>query len=354
MPSEELDQDQSATEGWYYVRRGEPRGPVTQRYLKALFDNGELGAETLIRGPGVSRWAAAAEVEEPAFVAPTTRESLPDDIPERIALEAAGRSLAVHDEMALADDVEAEIEPLELPELPEIPEIPELPDSVDLSGDAPQDTGTRSESGSQQSSGVVMSEASERLGEALEATPSSVVEADDSRPSGPSPYDLTETGSEGSEPPPSPYEMEHEGPVEEDGLSLDEVLGEVERHREDASDRRRREEIRKASLRLRFEDLVLSTIKPALRKLMQRLHQQGYPTRLRQIDKHHLRFEFTLETSRLIRCRLEIALKPKGLVEFVFLRDLQELSEELVHLDDLDSEKIQAKIAAFVKMSLQR
>ncbi|MEM9407189.1 MAG: GYF domain-containing protein [Acidobacteriota bacterium] len=317
MSSEDASQTEPAAESWYYVRRGEPRGPVTMRYLKALFDNGELGAETLIRGPGVERWSAAAEVEEPAFVAaaPDERRPTPEDLPERISLEAAGGSLAVYEEMALSESAAEDDFDLAVPEIPSLPEPPPIG--------------------------------------AIEADPSGEDELLQVE-SGPSPYDLSDSSSSEEAPPPSPYEApEAERPVEEDGLSLDDVLGEVERHREDAVDRRRRQEIRKASLRLRFEDLSHGTIKPALRTLMQRLHKQGYPTRLRQIDKHQLRFEFTLETSRLIRCRLEIALKPKGLVEFVFLRDLQELSQELVHLDDLDDEKIHAKIAAFVKMSLQ-
>lgn len=315
MSSEDLSEDEPAAESWFYVRRGEPRGPVTLRYLRALFENGELGAETLVRGPGVERWAAASEIDEPELVAerpPAGRP--PQDIPERITLEAEGDALAVHEEMALVESTESDgfhIEALTLPELP----LPD-PDGRDAAqGDSPE----------------------------LE-TPQVI--------GTPSPYDLTDA-PEDSAPPPSPYETpEEEGPVEERGLSLDDVLGEVERHREDAVDRRRREEIRRAALRLRFEDLTQELIKPALRLLMQRLHQQGYPTRLRQLDKQQLRFEFTLETSRLIRCRLEVTLKPQGFVEFVFLRDLQELSEELIHLDDLDSETIHAKIAAFVKMSL--
>ena len=89
---------------------------------------------------------------------------------------------------------------------------------------------------------------------------------------------------------------------------------------------------------VRFEQIADATIKPALRQLMQRLHRRGYPTRLREMHRHHLRFEFTLETSRIIRCTLEIALREEGRVEFVFLRDLQPLSEELILLDDLEAE----------------
>ncbi len=312
-PAPRSDPSDSSS-GWFYVHRGEPRGPVSARYLRALFDNGDLAPNALVRGPGVNRWHPADELLHPDLPrrAPKTPTS------ERIDLDARGQAQSIFDEMAEAlrppdsdppagDDLAPEPLPAEAPDLVPPPALP-----------SPFDT------------------------------PAPAVQV-------PSPYDLVSTEPAApEEPTASPYEPEEDDSAAEliEGLTLDDVLGEVERRKDLEMSRRRRQGIRRAAQRQRFEMLTEERLKPQLRRLMERLHARGYPTRLRQLHKRHLRFEFTLEAHRVIRCNLEIELQEDGFVEVAFLRDLQPLYEQRTHVDDLEAEEIQSLLANFVKISL--
>ena len=302
-----------AESGWYYVHRGVPRGPISQQELEDLFLEGVLEPKSLVKGPGTPRWQPARDVPGLAVEA---AEAEPTALADRnIGLQAQGQPVKVLEELELLETVLAPPHPAELGERP--------------SG----------EDDSEEAVVPVDETADDLVADDLAADETVADLA----------ADADRVTQEASEPESAPATAEQTDPS-----TIDDVLGALAEQRGRTLEHQRRLAIDAASRRYRFDEINNELLKPQLKELMARLHEEGYPTRLREIDRLRVRFDFTVDHAPLVRCTLKVTYREAtGEVVFEFLRDMIAIGMEPVPLEEVDAEVVSEKIASFVRRCLQ-